>query len=107
EADNSNTHGIGNIKSLYLDPKADHILWIGTNGQGLIKMNTKTLSFEKITERDGLSDNTIYGILPEQGNSENEINILWLSTNMGLSRFNFTTGQIQRYIKFNGLQDNE
>ncbi|MBX3240371.1 MAG: hypothetical protein KIT80_02025 [Chitinophagaceae bacterium] len=81
-------------------------LWIGTNGGGLNLFNKKTESFRNFSERDGLSNNVVYGIL--NANSGN----LWMSTNNGLSRFTppDTTnlkGIFRNYNEDDGLQSNE
>lgn len=84
------------------DPQqADSILWIGTAGGGLNKMNTRSGKFEHYTEADGLPNNVVYGILPdEQG-------WLWLSTNKGLIRFDPQSLNIHDYDIHDGLQSNE
>lgn len=56
-------------------------LWIGTYGGGLNRFDPETGVFSRITERDGLADNVIYGILEDQQGR------LWLSSNRGVSRF--------------------
>lgn len=67
------------IKSLYFDKQR---LWIGTNGSGLKKYNISDRTVDTYTIAEGLSNNVIYGILPDdRGN-------LWLSSNKGLMRFN-------------------
>ncbi len=67
------------IKSLYIDANT---LWIGTNGDGLKSLNTITYNTRQYTTKDGLPNQVVYGILPDNmGN-------LWLSTNNGLSKFN-------------------
>ncbi|WP_273568801.1 ligand-binding sensor domain-containing protein [Maribacter halichondriae] len=77
EGSNSLSHD--NIKSLYYDAKG--ILWIGTNGGGLNAFDIVAQKFYSYTEEDGLANNVIYGILPdEEGN-------LWLSSNKGISKF--------------------
>ncbi len=70
------------IMSLYPDPNAPQILWVGTRTGGLSSFNTQTGTCETFTEKDGLADNLVYGILPDA------FGHLWLSTNRGLSRFN-------------------
>lgn len=67
------------IKSLYYDPKG--VLWVGTAGNGLNAMNLRSGNVDTYTTADGLSNNVIYGILPDgQGH-------LWLSSNKGITRF--------------------
>jgi len=64
-------------------------VWIGTGGGGLslaIVDEDGTISFERITERDGLIDNNVAGIL------EDEDGTLWLSTKRGLTRYAPSSG---------------
>jgi signal transduction histidine kinase/streptogramin lyase/BarA-like signal transduction histidine kinase len=58
-----------------------NVLWIGTQGDGLIKWEPGTGDYEHFTVAKGLSDNTIYGIL------EDDLKYLWMSSNYGLMRF--------------------
>ncbi len=81
------------IVSLYED--ADGILWIGTNGEGLLRWaEGKTTAF---TTADGLRDNYIYS-LTEDGHGN-----LWMSTNRGVMRIglkalnDYASGKI-RYL---------
>ncbi|MEH6536308.1 MAG: two-component regulator propeller domain-containing protein [Psychroserpens sp.] len=88
----------GPLKSLLFK---DHILWVGTYGKGLLKYNTITKTLTSYTIEQGLSNNVIYGIL-----SDNEDN-LWLSSNLGLSRFNTSNEDIpviKNYNNYDGLQ---
>jgi len=77
------------------------ILWIGTYGGGLTRFDPKKEIFNCFTEKDGLANNAIYGIL----NDENAN--LWISTNKGISKFNTTTKTFKNYDVNDGLQSNE
>lgn len=80
------------------------MLWTGTFGGGLNKMERKkdgAVYFTAYTEKEGLVNNTIYGIL------EDGAGHLWLSTNGGLSRFNPRNGKFRNYTARDGLQANE
>ncbi len=89
------------IKTIAHDPSDPEVIWIATNGRGLDRLNTRTGDFLHYTEKDGLPDETIYGIL---NNGKEE---LWLSTNKGLCSFNLQSHYIQTYSALDGLQDNE
>ncbi|MBX2990998.1 MAG: hypothetical protein KF749_07500 [Bacteroidetes bacterium] len=83
------------------DPFDTNILWLGTYGAGLKRFDKTRGLYTHYMERDGLPDNTIYGILADDfGN-------LWLSTNNGLCRFNPTTGFVRTYTVADGLQSNQ
>jgi signal transduction histidine kinase len=87
------------ILSLYED--RDNILWIGTYGGGLDRFDRATSRWEHFTEAEGLPNNVIYGILPDDGGN------LWLTTNKGLARFHPATAAVKTYDVHDGLQGNE
>jgi signal transduction histidine kinase/ligand-binding sensor domain-containing protein len=74
--------------------------WIGTFGGGLNGYNEQDGSWTYITEREGLCNNSVYSILPEKDS------IIWVSTNMGISRVNYFTASCTNYYFEDGLQDN-
>ncbi len=76
-------------------------VWVGTYGGGLNQFDRKTESFSCYLEKDGLPNNTVYGIL------EDEAGHLWLSTNNGLSEFNPELKTFRNYTVRDGLQGNE
>lgn len=87
------------VKSLYYNKT---ILWIGTNGMGLKKYNTINHSIQTFTKADGLPNNVIYGILPDNDSN------LWLSTNNGISKFNYLNkNKFENYSNYDGLQSLE
>jgi ligand-binding sensor domain-containing protein/two-component sensor histidine kinase len=95
---NSNSLPSNSIKSMALDMNKN--VYVGTEG-GLSKFNPNTGTFKIWKEKNGLSNDVIYGILTH---SQNEI---WLSTNKGINRLNTKTGAIQTYYKNHGLQSDE
>ncbi|MBI5471476.1 MAG: response regulator [Ignavibacteriae bacterium] len=90
------------IKCICIDPQSpEKILWIGTAGGGFSRFDLETRTFHHFGEKDGLPNNVVYGIVPdEQGH-------LWLSTNKGLSRFDLKTHAFRNYDVGDGLQSNE
>jgi len=84
-------------------------IWFGKWGDGLtcIIPNGEDLNFkdgyaiENFHVKDGLANDYVYSILPDE--DEN----LWMSTNMGLSKFNPKTKQFENYTADEGLQSNE
>lgn len=66
------------INALYKD--AFGILWIGTQGSGIILLDTKSNKLYHLVENQDLSNLTIYGIL------EDEDGYVWASTNHGVSK---------------------
>lgn len=96
---NPNSPGNNFVLSLYEDKTG--LLWIGTNGGGFDRFDPATQTFTHYTEKNGLPNNVVHGILEDaEGN-------LWLSTNKGLARFNPRTQTFQNYDVEDGLQNNE
>ena len=87
------------VLSIYQDRSGN--LWFGTYSGGLNKFNRESEKFTFFTERDGLANNMIYGIL------EDPRGHLWLSTNKGLSRFDPASLTFKNYDVYDGLQANE
>ncbi|HEY5564373.1 MAG TPA: two-component regulator propeller domain-containing protein, partial [Rhodothermia bacterium] len=74
------------------------IIWLGTGGGGVNRLDVRTGEFRRFTERDGLANNVVYGIL------EDDLGRLWISTNHGLSRFDPETETFKNYGVEIGLQ---
>ena len=87
--------------SLYFDMYDDgNTLWFASYGAGLCGYNKKRKNWNFITEQNGLCNNSVYSILPENDS------VFWVSTNMGLSRVNHFTKDCSNYFYEDGLQDN-
>ncbi|MCF7561725.1 response regulator [Sabulilitoribacter multivorans] len=90
------SHG---IKSLIIK---DEVLWVGTNGHGLERYDLKAKNVKNYTKEQGLPNNVIYGILPDDDGN------LWLSSNIGLTKFKIInekeTPIIENYNNYDGLQ---
>lgn len=87
------------VKYFYEDSKG--YIWIGMDGGGLNRFDPRTETFVRFSERNGLPNNVVYGILPDSRNN------LWLSTNKGLSKFNPENHTFRNYDVSDGLQANE
>jgi signal transduction histidine kinase/ligand-binding sensor domain-containing protein/DNA-binding NarL/FixJ family response regulator len=83
------------------DPSNQKYLWIGTTGNGLIRFDKTTGQSHAFTTDDGLPNNTIYAIVPDDNNN------LWLSSNRGITRFNPVTHAIRNFDIADGLISNE
>jgi hypothetical protein len=66
--------------------------------KGLAQYNTVLKTYKWFTEQNGLNNNFIYGIVPDENNN------LWLSTNGGISRYNITENKFYNYNLNDGLQ---
>ncbi len=92
------------IISIYEDSKKQ--IWFGTYGNGLNKLtkfdaDKKLFQFEHFTQKSGLSNNVIYGIL------EDNVGNLWLSTDYGLSKLDPKSGRFMNYYEADGLLSNQ
>lgn len=84
------------------DPAApNRYLWVGTNGGGLNKIDIATGKCKRYSEKNGLPNDVIYGILPD------EFGNLWLSTNQGLSCFLLHKNLFRNYTNEDGPAGNE
>ncbi|MDF1865494.1 MAG: two-component regulator propeller domain-containing protein, partial [Saprospiraceae bacterium] len=79
----------------------DDSFWLGTSGNGLVYFNTKTGDYKQYTKEEGLSNNVIYAVYPD--NYQN----LWLTSDYGIIRFNKVTRQVNTYLQKNGITHNE
>ncbi len=89
---------IGNVKSIYFE---DPFLFVGTNGEGLQIYNTEDKTVQKHTTKEGLPNNVVYGILPD------DLGYLWISSNKGISKLKFqnnTISVVENYSNYDGLQ---
>jgi signal transduction histidine kinase/ligand-binding sensor domain-containing protein/DNA-binding response OmpR family regulator len=90
------------VRAVLRDPlQPDRILWIGTGGGGLNRLDIETGTFSRYTTAQGLPNNVVYGVLPDDAGH------LWLSTNRGLARFDPGTGAVRSFEAADGLQSNE
>lgn len=79
----------------------DSSCWISTAGGGIIYYNEQTGEVKQYTNRDGLSNNTVCGLLRDDKND------LWISTYAGLSYFNRQTKQFTNFYAKDGLNIDE
>lgn len=88
------------VISLLVDKKGTK--WLGTFNKGLIKMtgNDENVKFEIINKSMGASNNTIFGILEDEGG------YIWCSTNNGLFKFDPEHKTFTNYNKRDGFLSN-
>jgi len=104
EPDRQTSLSSDEILSLHLDQSG--VLWIGTQGGGLnvlerLGADSKTTTFNRYSEHDGLPNDAVYGMLPDNQGG------LWLSTNHGLARFKTSSEELESFDVTDGLQANE
>jgi len=95
-----------NVTTFLDDPLEKGLLWIGTKGGGLNLMEKSSGKIRHITVKQGLCDNTVYGILADEDGN------IWGSTNNGLFCILNSTDrkgnfEIRHFTEAAGLQDAE
>jgi DNA-binding NtrC family response regulator/ligand-binding sensor domain-containing protein len=88
--------GLDVILSIHEDKKGR--FWIGTYNGGLNLLNRATGEREIFSIKDGLPDHAIKDILEDNNGN------LWLSTERGLSKFNYEKKSFRNYTVSEGLQ---
>ncbi|UOE47247.1 response regulator [Mucilaginibacter sp. SMC90] len=78
----------------------DKRLWVGMYYAGLASFNAPAGRFECYTEKNGLVNNNVLGILDDEHDN------LWISTGNGLSRFNIKSTAFKNYSRRDGLGGN-
>ncbi|MBB3344773.1 ligand-binding sensor domain-containing diguanylate cyclase [Luteimonas sp. RC10] len=76
-------------------------IWAGTFGGGLYRIDRASGESTVLTDRDGLTNNVVYRILPDPGGR------LWVSTNLGLSVVDHDNGIVQNLGRRDGLRNQE
>lgn len=92
------TTGKSKVSMIYsvIEDKRKH-LWIASEGDGIMKIDTIGNILEHISTKEGLISNVAYGLeLAPNGH-------LWISTNKGLSRYDINNKSIINFTKDSGL----
>ena len=90
------------ILSLCFDPDApDAAIWVGTEENGMARLDMRSGRSRRYGLSDGLPSNTIYAILADANRN------LWVSTNKGLCRIDPRTGATRTYSRSDGLAGTE
>lgn len=98
-----------NHVSCFLDDPAEPglYLWICAKGGGLNRLNKRTGDFFHLTAKNGLPDDVVYGILPDDAGN------IWGSTNNGIfcllanATKDSSKWVFRNFTRAHGLQDNE
>ncbi len=83
-----------NVLSLYTDPQRN--LWVGTFGQGLYCFNPVSQRLIRLTEKDGLSNNSILNI---DGRDQR----LWLATLGGITELKWEGNPLESKVTVSGF----
>lgn len=84
------------VRVLLTDSDPDGTLWIGTQGDGLVRYNRKKGTARRFTTADGLSSNTIYSLARDKNGG------VWICTETDLYRFDPTDNRLMRFTGFMG-----
>ncbi|WP_299556339.1 hybrid sensor histidine kinase/response regulator transcription factor [Seonamhaeicola sp.] len=76
-------------------------LWFCTYSQGLLKWHSQHEKFKSFTKKDGLPNNSVYGILEDSGNG------YFISTNSGLCFYDPLKNSFKTYTISDGLSTNQ
>lgn len=79
----------------------DGVIWIASEGGGLIAYDPRNESLKSYTMRNGLPSDAIHQIIQDDND------IFWLSTNRGIARFDKNTETFNNYNIHDGLQSNQ
>lgn len=96
----SNSNISSNISSVVFEDSKGFI-WIGTMERGFNKFDPKSKTIKSYNEDKGLINNTINFI------NEDDLGYIWLSTNMGIVRFDPKLEIYRNFGKNNGLKSME
>ncbi|MFL6585488.1 MAG: diguanylate cyclase domain-containing protein [Luteimonas sp.] len=93
--------GAGMHRSVWTIHGDADAVWVGAFAAGLYRIDRASGTSTVLTERDGLTNNVVYRILPDGGGR------LWLSTNLGLSVYDPDSGIVQNLGRRDGLRNQE
>jgi signal transduction histidine kinase/ligand-binding sensor domain-containing protein/DNA-binding response OmpR family regulator len=99
---NPESLNFNDVRAVISDPyNPGEYLWLATGGGGISRFDIKSGLFRSFTEKEGLANRMVYGMLADGEGS------LWLSTNNGLSKFDIKKEEFINYSVSDGLQSNE
>lgn len=97
------------VLSVADDPiEPQRYLWVGTDGGGLNRLDKSSGKFKHFTRKQGLPDQVVRGILAQNWSHKDQgPGYIWMSTKMGLCRFDVRAETATNFTVADGLQDNE
>lgn len=97
----NNTQGLLTNVFLSILPLNNGEILVGSRYKGLIRLNPNSKKISRVTEEDGLSNNTVNSIVREN------TNFIWLGTSNGINRYNVTENKIYTLSLLNNVQHKE
>ena len=94
------SHNLSSDWITHIHEDKEQNLWL-TSLNGLMKFNPTTEQVTYYTEKDGLPNNAIYGLLEDKNGH------FWISTNNGLSKFDPLNETFKNYDENDGIQGKE
>lgn len=94
------SHAYPFLNSVLEYPALSGNLWLATEGEGIYILNIYTNELKNISMKEGLSSDIAYGIMPDENG------YIWVSTENGLNRINYKTGNINTFNTWDGLPHN-
>jgi signal transduction histidine kinase/DNA-binding response OmpR family regulator/streptogramin lyase/HPt (histidine-containing phosphotransfer) domain-containing protein len=89
--------GPSRVQVNFIHEGSGSTLWLATE-TGLVELDSKTERYTDYTTKEGLPDNIVQCILPDDAGN------LWISTSKGISRFNPGNKSFFNYAESDGLQ---
>ncbi|WP_231464930.1 hybrid sensor histidine kinase/response regulator transcription factor [Pedobacter sp. Leaf132] len=80
---------------------SNNMLWLGTEGGGLLCFNPQSGKYKRYFQQDGLPSSSVLNILPDDNDN------LWCSTYNGISQYNLKSKKFKNYYTSDGLQSNQ
>ena len=99
-----NDDGPNPISGNYINtmiPESDSVVWLGTLGAGINRVNLETGDVKSYTTLDGLANNMVAGMLLDDASN------VWIGTYGGLSMFNTREHRFYNYYNKDGLSNDE
>lgn len=90
-----------NLKSVYVKGGTVPEIFLGSNGGGIIVASEKGELLRKIRVQEGLPNDVVYGLLPDDDGN------LWGSTNKGLFKLELPSEKVFKLSLSDGLQNME
>lgn len=94
----SNTAGFTSDNTLSILALPDGDVLVGTENEGLIRLNSTNGSALSFYQKNGLSNNTVSNIVMENENS------IWLGTYKGISNYNISTNKLYNLNNYTNIQ---
>src|SRR5690606_4350574 len=94
-----------NIYAIHIDRAG--VLWIGTYGSGLNRLDPATGEFTRYDARDGLSSDRVISILEDGHPDDPTPGNLWIATGLGISKLDRDRKTFHTYDTVDGLPRTE